>query len=74
MHVAAVASVVVDCFMPEGAVVPNGYVVLLPADAALVIGVLAVGVQERQQGGGFGFGQSFDVCGESWVHVKGFAP
>lgn len=67
------AVVVIDGFVPGGAVVPHGEVAGLPADTALEFGFLAMVVEHCEDGAGFVCGEAFDMGGEAWVDVEAAA-
>lgn len=74
MHHSALRTVVIDGVVLGDAVVPEGYVVFLPAPADGEFRAGSVGEEEAQQSVAFGRFQFVDAVGETIVDEQALAP
>ena len=74
MHKAAEPVIIVDRFVPSGAVVPHGEITSPPPHTALKLGLLAMLVEKGEDGNGLLVREAFDVRRKYRVHKQSPTP
>ena len=74
MHKAAEPVIIVDRFVPSGAVVPHGEITSPPPHTALKLGLFAMLVEKGEDGNGLLVREAFDVRRKYRVHKQSPTP